>query len=322
MGLSSEEMDFDVIPSWMRKVHFYDLDYEWDIFINGLKTPCQSSRVPFMAPDLPARMVDRSELNSRILQVLLSDNQDERGTLNVALRGAGGLGKTTLAIATCHNDEVISVFDDGILWVTLGEKPQIQQAITKLYAALTGERPAFVDEEDAAYHLSERLDGLRCLVVIDDVWNPAHLSPFLRGGKSSSRLITTRFFDVASEAELIEVAEMTEDQSVHMLTQRADIAAADPEPVGDLAERLDRWPLLLELAGSALASRIKRGDTFENALRYVDQKLDKHGVTAFDHHNPMARNQAVASTIDASLDLIGDMERQRLYELRNVHKIS
>ncbi len=74
-------------------------------------------------------------------------------------------------------------FDDGILWTTLGD------------------RPAFKDAEDAATILAERLEGKNCLIVIDDVWDPAHLDPFLRGGTSCARLITSRLLQVATEVQ-------------------------------------------------------------------------------------------------------------------------
>jgi NB-ARC domain len=53
----------------------------------------------------------------------------------------GGLGKTTLAAALCHHDDIIAMFDDGILWVTVGSQPNVYQGLAKLYAALTRERP-------------------------------------------------------------------------------------------------------------------------------------------------------------------------------------
>ena len=312
-GAADADLDYDAMPGWMRKAHFYDLDQEWDVFINGLKTPCQSSRVPFMAPDLPSQLVTRRAIHQAIVEQLLAE--DEEGVTALALRGAGGVGKTTLAAAVCHDEAVVSSFDDGVLWVTVGENPNLQQAVTKLYAALTGERPAFVDVEDAAYNLAERLIDRRCLIVVDDVWNPAHLKPFLRGGAPSVRLITTRFYDVASEAKLMNVAEMTGDEAVHMLTQALDEQPEDVQGIGLLADRLERWPLLLKLVGSALVSRIKRGDSFDNALGYVNRKLDTRGLTAFDHDHPSARNQALASTLDATLDMVDALDRERLHAL-------
>ena len=35
-------VDFDTMPSWMRKAHFFDLDKEWKSFISHLRAPCQA----------------------------------------------------------------------------------------------------------------------------------------------------------------------------------------------------------------------------------------------------------------------------------------
>ncbi len=197
-GVTDDELDYEALPGWMRRAHFFDLDREWDTFVNYLKGPATVERVPFMAPDLPLGLVERPGLFRRLRDQLLEDESNEPISVSTTLRGAGGLGKTTLAAALCHDDAVVSNFDDGILWVTLGEQPNLQHGLAKLYAALTGERPGFVDAEDAAIHVAERLDGKNCLIVIDDVWDRAHLKPFMRGGRQCTRLITTRHLDVAS----------------------------------------------------------------------------------------------------------------------------
>ncbi len=77
--------------------------------------------------------------------------------------------------------------DDGILWTTLGETPDLAGALAKLHAGLTGERPAFKAAEDAATSLAERLEGKNCLVVIDDVWDSAHLVPGAAAGSVAGR---------------------------------------------------------------------------------------------------------------------------------------
>jgi len=58
------------------------------------------------------------------------------------------------------------------------------------------------------------------LVVIDDVWDPAHLEPFLRGGPGCARLITSRLLQVATDvqAKRLLVDEMSGSEAVAMLT--------------------------------------------------------------------------------------------------------
>jgi len=81
----------------------------------------------------------------------------------------------------CHDERVIDAFADGILWVTLGQTPQLLAELTKLYAAVTGERPGFVDVDDAVRELALRLEHRSCLLVIDDAWSGSHVAPYLVG---------------------------------------------------------------------------------------------------------------------------------------------
>ena len=317
MGVPPDQLDVAQLPSWMRKTHFYDLEREWATFVGFLNSARRDNRVPFMAPDLRVDFVSRPKEFDSMLSALLDTDHVNPVVVTTALQGAGGFGKTTLAIALCHHDDVITAFDDGILWATLGEAPKIQHELTKLYAALTGERPSFLDVDDAAIHLAERLDQKNCLIVIDDVWDANHVVPFLRGGKQCSRLITTRRLDVISEtqAHWISVDEMTADQSIELLKARLPLVPADVAPLRALARRLGEWPLLLKLAASQLRERLDRGDSFEGALAYVNMALQRRGPVAFDRANATERSDAVGRTVRASLELLSPTDRTRCAEL-------
>jgi WD40 repeat protein len=308
------QIDFGLLPQWMRKAHFFDLTREWDTFIHHLRSPCHAARVPFMAPDLPKPYVDRPAPMAHLLAQLLEPGRNDPVAITTALRGAGGLGKTTLAAALCHSDDVVSVFDDGILWVTLGQHPNVLEGLVKLHAALTGERPGFVDIEDASFNLAERLEDKNCLIVIDDVWELDHLRPFLRAGSGCTRLITTRNFGIAAESSRVEVDAMTPAEAVSLLTARLDFKQPELPMCRDLARRLGEWPLLLELANASLRQRVERGDSPAGALQYVGRKLEEQGVTAFDQRNASARSRALARTIELSLDHLTPEERKQ-YDL-------
>jgi hypothetical protein len=161
-----------------------------------------------MAPPLPGGFIERPRETEELITLLRAGETASPAAITTALRGAGGFGKTTLAAAVCHDDRVTEVFDDGVLWATLGQTPNLLNEVMKLYAALTGERPIFVDLEDAQRELELRIEHRNCLIVIDDVWQAAHLKPFLRGGKGCARLITTRLFDVAADATRVDVDQM------------------------------------------------------------------------------------------------------------------
>ena len=82
-----------------------------------------------MAPDLPENFIERPDEFGRLKNLLLSADRKEPVAITTALSGAGGFGKTTLAAALCHDEEIIQNFDDGILWVTLGPEPYVMSSL-------------------------------------------------------------------------------------------------------------------------------------------------------------------------------------------------
>lgn len=314
-GATDSELAFSTLPRWMSKAHFFDLDREWDTFIHHIKGPCQATRIPFMAPDLPEWFVARPTEFDALKRYLLSPNCEDPVAITTALHGAGGFGKTTLAAALCHSDDVITAFDDGVLWLTLGKEPNVQAALTMLFAALTGERPGFVSQDDAALELANRLQGKNCLLVLDDLWNPAHARPFLQAAKTCGRLITTRQFELATDLPKVTVDQMTTSQAVQMLTAGLENHPAKPSLFFPLATRLGEWPLMLELARDALRQRVARGDTVEGALEYLNRALERRGVQAFDKASATERWQAIGRTIEVSLELLPSTERTQYIQL-------
>jgi hypothetical protein len=152
-GCPDSDLDYASLPNWMKKAHFFDLDREWETFVNFLKSDREPRRVPFMAPDLPESFVQRPREFEQLIAQLVEEERENPIAITTALQGAGGYGKTTLAIALCHDDRVIEAFNDGILWVTLGQSPNVLRDLKKLYEALTGHQPDFVDEAQAELKL-------------------------------------------------------------------------------------------------------------------------------------------------------------------------
>jgi hypothetical protein len=315
-GVADEKLDYAALPHSMRSAHFYDLDYEWDKFVNDLNTRCQEPRVPFMVEDLPKNFVERPEAYNTLIDQLLDVQRQEPLAITTALRGAGGYGKTTLAMALCHDERVQEAYDDGILWVTLGEQPgDLTEKIKNLIEILVGERPGFTDKNTAAAHLSELLADRDILMVIDDAWNGHHIQPFLRGGPRCSRLITTRNSDTlptGSQQNILDA--MQTDEARELLGY--GLPAAQTEALKTLAQLLGQWPLVLKLVNGFLVERVvHRGQALADAMAYILKRLDKYGITAFDARNAKDRHQVVEATLGASLELLSQEENQRFAEL-------
>ena len=311
----------------MRDAHWYDVDAEWNKFLNDLDRTCEQARVSFMVEDLPTNFVQRPQEFEPLICCLLDEEREEPIAITAALRGAGGYGKTTLARALCHDERVQEAFDDGILWVTFGEQPgNLVNKIEDLIYRLKGERSGYTSLEMATNHLVELLADRDILLVLDDVWNDAHLKPFLQGGKRCARLITTRDERVllasAPLAQRIQVDAMQQDEAVRLLVsgiqgfkEKALLKQYGNE-LKRLATRLGEWPLLLMLARSVLQERITLYmQDVSRAITAVHRTLDKRGVIAFDLSNPVERSQAVGKTIEVSFELLRSEEKARYQEL-------
>jgi WD40 repeat protein len=152
------------------------------------------------------------------------------------------------------------------------------------------------------------------LIVIDDVWDIAHLKPFVQGGPRCARVITTRIADtLPSNASRVDVDAMQQDEAVALIGYGLPRGAAD---LRTLASRLGEWPLLLRLANAALRDRVQTsGQTIEFAVAYVNKALDRRGLTFFDARDPVTRDQAVARTVELSIERLTEDERARFTEL-------
>ena len=240
-----------------------------------------------MAGDLPEVFVRRPRELDQLVASLLDRTGEEPVAITATLKGAGGYGKTTLARAICHEERVQNAFDDGILWVTIGEQPgDVQSHVVELIEVLTNERPGFKTTEAAVTRLGEVIGERRMLIVIDDVWQAAHARPFLQVGRNCARLITTRNRDVLPRnAKPLDVDAMQASEAIKLL--RFGLPDGEDAAFEKLAQRLGEWPLLLKLANSALHKRLGSRQPLAAALAWVNAGLYSRGLTTFDVSNPV-----------------------------------
>ncbi|MEM1281878.1 MAG: NB-ARC domain-containing protein, partial [Cyanobacteria bacterium P01_H01_bin.152] len=91
---------------------------------------CLAPGAPFLAPPLPRHYVPRPEHLEVVKTELLDEAQP--GTLVIsAIYGMGGIGKSVLAAALVQESEVQQRFADGILWVTLGQQPDLLSMVNQ-----------------------------------------------------------------------------------------------------------------------------------------------------------------------------------------------
>ena len=113
-----------------------------------------------MVEDLPPDFVPRPQEFEALVDTLLDQQHEEPVAITAALRGAGGYGKTTMAKAICHDERIQQAFDDGILWVTLGENPgNLVGKVEDLIYLLSHERPGFTDSVAAGISTGDTAGG-------------------------------------------------------------------------------------------------------------------------------------------------------------------
>jgi predicted acylesterase/phospholipase RssA/MinD-like ATPase involved in chromosome partitioning or flagellar assembly len=305
-----------------KSAEVFDIASDWRRLAGRLQSPCQASRLPSMAPPIPEKFVGRIAELKMMKEVLLREagiSQRPSG-VDLTLCGMGGSGKSALVAAFCQDEDVLQYFDGGILWATLGGNPDVLGELTKLYVALTGEKPAFEDVDTAALKVAERLSSQNCLMVIDDVWDSKDLKPFVRAGAYSRLIITTRDRRLAGEssATVIQLETMNTGEAVEILTSQLKASPHDIETQGQLAalvQRLGNSPLAVDLIGAELRRRVEQGDRITNAIEFLNQALDVQGVVAFDKPGTEDRRLSVAKTIALSLDQLTNDERTRYAQL-------
>ena len=312
---AKRDQSFDGLPRWMERHNFVPWRDEdsWRRLVRTLESPCRKTRVPFMVGDVPGDYVARPNEFDDLRAQLIDAERGQPVAITTALRGAGGFGKTTLARALCHDEAVRDAFADGILWVTLGQSPSEAdrvEHIRDLIETLTDKRPGFANLEAAVSGLAGVLADREALIVVDDVWNAAHASPFLQGGPHCARLITTRNSDMLpANARHIDVDAMSGNEATALL--RYGLPNGEDAAFDALAARLGEWPLLLKLANGVLRRRVgELNQSLPDALTWVSRALHRLGPTAFDAGKAEDRSQAVEETISVSLKMLDQDEHE------------
>jgi WD40 repeat protein len=215
--------------------------------------PDETGRGPLVSvPNLPDHFLFRPADFSRakttlISAILLGDPKI------VAVQGMGGVGKSVLAAALAHDDDVRRAFPDGIIWLTLGQEPQIVNRQIHLSEALGYVDANYQDEQHGKAILNTLLADKKCLIVLDDVWQLAHAHAFNCLGESARLLLTTRNLEIVQSlgADPIQLDVLSDEQALGLL---ADCAG---QPIENLlpeahfvAKECGNLPLALAMVGA------------------------------------------------------------------------
>ena len=224
----------------------------------GVVAPSEA-RPPYNnAPALPDNFVDRPEILGRLRDALFEDAR-HRNIALTALEGMGGIGKTVLAAALCHDEVVQDAYPDGIFWFTIGRESRLRfderveavPGLKQLLGAYSGEEACIAQYRNA-------LRDKAALIVLDDVWHSGDIEPFRTESPRSRLLVTTRDAGIApSFGARAFTAELPADaEAREVLANWAGLAGgALPPQAEDVIRECKRLPLALAMIGAQLRGK-------------------------------------------------------------------
>ena len=267
-------------------------------FVSLLRERLAPSHVPAPNSNLPAAA---APLVGRARELAETTRLLRGGARLVTFTGAGGSGKTRLALET--GTALVDDFPDGVYLVELAPLREPED----VEAAIAGVLLAGPDQ------LRDRLREARVLLVLDNfehLLEAAPLVPSLLGEAPGLHVLATsrRPLHVAGEREY-RVEPLQADAAAELFVSRArDVNPrfGDGDAVRRICDRLDRLPLALELAAARA-----RGTTASRLASVLERQLP---VLAGRRDAP-ARQRTLTAAIAWSYDLLARAQQDLLARL-------
>ncbi|XP_049388464.1 putative disease resistance protein RGA1 [Solanum stenotomum] len=137
----------------------------------------------------------RDKEKDEIVKILINNVSDAQTLLVLPILGMGGLGKTTLAQMVFNDQRVIEHFHPKI-WICVSEDFNEKRLIKEIVESIEEKSLGGMDLAPLQKKLQDLLNGKKCLLVLDDVWNEdqdkwSKLRQVLKVGESGASILTT-----------------------------------------------------------------------------------------------------------------------------------
>ncbi len=179
-----------------RKLHYQKVLTSLDTEIQNLRTqmgdlkkktkPAELHNVP----EVPKNIVIHSQIFNELKTKLLAEPIEGQKP-PILLHAPSGMGKTILAAALAHEEDIRQAYPDGVFWIGLGKEPPIIDDQIALIQGLEGSTISFVDAEVANEYLRQLCLTHACLIILDDVCDVQDFLAFNIACEHSQLLVTT-----------------------------------------------------------------------------------------------------------------------------------
>jgi hypothetical protein len=268
---------------------------------------------PGVPPALPGLMfVGREDSLIEIKGRLGIESLPQQAATNLLIvRGWPGVGKTTTVGVLARDRDVATMFPDGVLWTALNQDPEVMSKFAEWGRSLGDhgflQLPTI---DDSVARMSTLLRSRRMLIIIDDIWNPAHALPFIRAALDTKCVVlaTTRLTSVASalanasatgsQASVYKLPVLTEENALILLSYIApDVVKNHTDNCRELVRDIECLPLALHVAGRLLKAESEMGLDVGDLIEGI-----REGSKLLPEAAPLDRAEGkIIPTVDALL---------------------
>ncbi len=201
----------------------------------------------------------------------------------LAVRGLGGIGKSSLALEYAHRGRETGRYK--ITWWVRADSPVTLRADLAQLAHGLGIEPGQDQQETMVQLIGALATRHDWLIVYDNAEQPKDLSEILPppGGHV---LITSRRRAWTSLAKPVDIGELTRVESVAFLQRRS--GRVEPKAAGALAEQLGDLPLALAQAAAYVDAYAISFDRYLGLYREASQRLLAAGLDPTEYPHSVA----------------------------------
>ena len=229
----------------------------------------------------------------------------------VGMHGMGGIGKSVLAAAIARDREVRRSYPDGIIWLTIGQRPNLV-TLQHDVARYLGSKEHFDTEPEGQDVLRRLLGEKAVLLVLDDVWQARDTQAFDVLSPRCRALVTTRDVGILHTlgGPSVPVSLLTEQQALQLLADAVGVEpSALPPQALEVVKKCEYLPLAVALCGGMVK---KHGGDWTVVLeRLHGADIEKIG----DRQAIDKRHQSIWRAMKVSVDALPSKERRRFAEL-------
>ncbi|HWO63146.1 MAG TPA: BTAD domain-containing putative transcriptional regulator, partial [Umezawaea sp.] len=261
-GRLAEELGADPVPE-LRQLHRRILNTDPAL----ASLPTENRPVPRQLPAPPPLFTGRNEELALLDQALLPDHGRTGRVMAVsAIGGAGGVGKTWLALHWAHRNA--DSYPDGQLYVNLrgfdpGATPLDPAAALRGFLDALGVAPTAIPDQldDRVGIFRSVVAGKRILVLLDNATDTSQVLPLLPGSPTCAVLITSRHrltgLTTGHGAVHIEMDVLSDPEARDLFVRHVGpaLVAAQPAATAELLTACAGLPLAIGIVAARATAR-------------------------------------------------------------------